>query len=128
MGEEKIPLYAAGAGLKMTKLSSGGHVRVASPLARYLPFPLDRQDAMLKQVSYFLALAALIAVPAAAQSPSPELGLAAAQRLAGAAADACRQAGRTVSVAVVDRGGPARDHACAAAALATAPGFDPVAP
>lgn len=164
---------------------------------------------MLKQVPYFLALAALTAMPAAAQSLSPELGLAAAQRLAGAAAEACRQTGRVVSVAVVDRGGallvlqrdpavgphngeasrrkaftalstrkatlalardaradpesanlatlpellllgggvpllvkgspvgaigvaggggPARDHACAAAAFATAPGFDPVAP
>ena len=61
---------------------------------------------MLKQVPYFLALAALAAVPAAAHTPpAAELGLASAQRLAGAAADACRQAGRVVAVAVVDRGG-----------------------
>lgn len=61
---------------------------------------------MPKQVPLFLMLAALTAVPAAAHTPpAAELGLATAQRLAGAAADACRQSGRTVAVTVVDRGG-----------------------
>ena len=53
-----------------------------------------------------IPLLAALAVPALAQpAMSAELGLATAQRLADAAADACRQAGRVVSVAVVDRGG-----------------------
>lgn len=61
---------------------------------------------MFKQVPLLLMLAALGADPAAAQTPPvADLSLASAQRLAGAAFEACRQDGRTVSVSVVDRGG-----------------------
>jgi len=53
-----------------------------------------------------ILLAALATLPAAAQlRQQPELTLEGANRLAGGAIDACRRQGRTIVVAVLDRGG-----------------------
>jgi uncharacterized protein GlcG (DUF336 family) len=59
---------------------------------------------MFKPTAFLLAL--LAALPAGAQvRPQPDLTLEAANRLAGAAIDACRRQERAIVVAVLDRGG-----------------------